>query len=236
MKRIVLSLMLAMIALRAEEIYATFNVEAKRHADLAFTTTGIVGKVYVDTASKVKKDEVLATLENSDAKASLEIAKTALKYAKRDYERQLKVKKLVDEAKFDQYMYKYEHAKAQVALQQALYDKTILKAPFDGVIYEKKVEAGDAVSGAMIRTIFKIQSIKARKLVLDIDQKYWKKVKPGLLFRYRVDGDAHTYTGIIVRVYPYADSDNRKLHAEVEVKGFTPGLFGTGYIIIPDTK
>ena len=236
MKRLVLSLMLAMIALRAEEIYATFNVEAKRHADLAFTTTGIVGKVYVDIASAVKKDAVLASLENSDAKASLEIAKTALKYAKRDYERQLKVKKLVDEAKFDQYAYKYEHAKAQVALQQALYDKTVLKAPFDGVIYEKKVEAGDAVSGAMIRTIFKIQSIKARKLVLDIDQKYWKKVKPGLHFRYHVDGDANAYTGTIARVYPYADSDNRKLHAEVEVEGFTPGLFGTGYIIIPESK
>jgi len=236
MKRIVLSLLLAVMSLRAEEIYATFNVEARRHADLAFTTTGIVGKVYVDIASAVKKDAVLASLENSDAKASLEIAKTALRYAKRDYERQLKVKKLVDEAKFDKYVYKYEHAKAQVALQQALYEKTILKAPFDGVIYEKKVEAGDAVSGAMIRTIFKIQSIKARKLVLDIDQKYWKKVKPGLLFRYHVDGDAHTYTGTIARVYPYADSDNRKLHAEVEVEGFTPGLFGTGYIIIPETK
>ncbi len=236
MKKIVLNLMLAMIALRAEEIYATFNVEAKRHADLAFTATGIVGNVYVDIASIVKKDEVLATLENSDAKASLEIAKTALKYAKRDYERQLKVKKLVDEAQFDTFAFKYEHAKAQVALQQALYDKTVLKAPFDGVIYEKMVEAGDAVSGAMIRTVFKIQSIKARKLVLEIDQKYWKKVKPGLTFRYRVDGDANEYSGTIAKVYPYADSGNRKLHAEVEAEGFAPGLFGTGYILIPETK
>jgi len=236
MKNIVLSLLLLAMSLRAEEIYATFNVEAKRHADLAFTATGIVGKVYVDIASRVKKNEVLASLENSDAKASLEIAKTALKYAKRDYERQLKVKKLVDEAQFDQYAFKYEHAKAQVALQQALYDKTLLKAPFDGVIYEKSVEAGDAVSGAMIRTIFKIQSIKARKLVLDIDQKYWKKVKAGLIFRYRVDGDTREYTGTIAKVYPYADSGNRKLHAEVETEGFTPGLFGTGYIVIPDAK
>jgi len=67
MKRIVLSLLLAVMSLRAEEIYATFNVEARRHADLAFTTTGIVGKVYVDIASAVKKDAVLASLENSDA-------------------------------------------------------------------------------------------------------------------------------------------------------------------------
>jgi len=116
MKKIALSLLLAVMSLRAEEIYATFTVEAKRHADLAFTATGIVGEVHVDIASAVKKGDLLASLENSDAKASLEIAKTALKYAKRDYERQLKVKKLVDEAQFDQYAFKYEHAKAQVAL------------------------------------------------------------------------------------------------------------------------
>jgi len=88
----------------------------------------------------------------------------------------------------------------------------------------------------MIRTVFKIQSIKARKLLLDIDQKYWKKVKAGLTFRYRVDGDSNEYRGTIVKVYPYADSGNRKLHAEVEAERFAPGFFGTGYILIPETK
>ena len=222
--------------LHAEEIYATFTVEAKQHADLAFITTGIVSKVNVDIASIVKKGTVLAALENSDANASLQMAETALKFAKRDYERQNKVKKLVDEAQFDRYAYKYEHAKAEVAYRKALYEKTLLKAPFDGVIYAKMLEVGDAVSGAMIRTVLKIQSISERKLVLDIDQKYWKVLKPGLTFRYKVDGDDTPHTGTIVKVYPYADSDNRKIHAEVEASGLTPGLFGSGYIVLPEKK
>jgi len=236
MRKSLLILMLGMGTLCAQTIYATFNIEAKQHADLAFTATGTVAQINVDVASFVRKGEVIATLENSDAKAALEIAKTALKYAKRDYDRQLRVKKLVDEAQFDRFAFKYEHAKAEVALKQALYEKTILKAPFDGVIYAKMIEAGDAVSGAMIRTAMKIQSPHARKLVLDVDQKYWRVLKPGLTFRYRVDGDKHEYTGKIAKVYPYADSDNRKIRAEVDAVDLTPGLFGDGYILIPDAK
>jgi RND family efflux transporter MFP subunit len=236
MKKIVLYLLLLLSFSGAEEIYATFDVEAERHADLAFSASGTVLKVYVDVGSRVRRGEILAELDNKDIEAALQIAKIAEKYAKRDYERQLEVKNLVDAARLDQYAFKYENAKAQAIYQQALLDKTYLKAPFDGVIYEKSVEAGDAVSGAMLRTVMKIQSPKARKLVLYIDQKYHRKLRPGLTFRYKVDGEETVRTGAIVKVYPYADAKNRMIKAEVPAEGLTPGLFGDGVIILPETK
>ena len=234
MKKIILTLLLIAVNLQAKEIYATFNVEAKQHADLAFTSSGTVEKVNVEVATVVKKGEILAELNNADLKAARYIAATALKYAKRDYERQAKVKKLVDASKFDCYTFKYENAKAQLAYQQALLDKTQLKAPFDGVIYDKNIEVGDVVSGAMIRTVMKIQSPKKRELILEIDQKYWKVLKVGQVFHYSIDGDTQTYSGKISKIYPYANSANRKIRAEVEAEGFTPGLFGDGHIVIPD--
>ena len=158
-----------------------------------------------------------------------------MKYAKKDYERQVKVKKLVDASKFDSYLFKYESAKAQVIYQQALLDKTLLKAPFDGVIYDKKLEVGDVVSGAMIRTVFKVQSMHERKLILEFDQKYWKDIKTGQVFNYSIDGDSKKYSGKISKVYPFADSGNRKIRAEVETKDFIPGLFGDGTITTTDT-
>jgi len=236
MKRIVLSLLLAAMSLHAGKIYATFNVEAQQHADLAFTTSGTVEKVNVEVASTVKKGELLAELNNDELKAALDISIVALRYAQRDYERQVKVKKLVDASRFDSYAFKYEKGKAQVAYQQALLDKTQLRAPFNGVIYEKRIEVGDVVSGAMIRTVMKIQSLKKRKLVLQIDQKYWKEIKPGLTFQYHVDGDKSTYSGVISKVYPYANDNNRRIKAEVKTEDFTPGLFGDGFILIPDKK
>ena len=236
MKKIILSLMLLAVSIQAKDIYATFTVEAQKSANLAFTSSGTVNSVSVEVSSLVKKGDLLAELQNDDLKAALNIANTALKYTKKDYDRQMKVKKLVDALKFDSYAFKYENAKAQVIYQQALLDKTLLKAPFDGVIFNKSVEVGDVVSAAMIRTVFKMQSMHERKLILEFDQKYWKSVKVGQNLNYSIDGDSQKYSGKISKIYPFADSGNRKIKAEVKVEDFVVGLFGEGYIVVPDVK
>ena len=236
MRNIILSLMLMSMTVSADEIYATFTVEAKQSANLAFISSGIVGSVLVDISSEVNKDDTLATLANDDLKASLDIAQNRLKYAKKEYDRQLKVKHLLEESKLDNYANLYESSKAQLSLQQAMFDKSILKAPFDGVIYEKMVEVGDAVSGAMLRTILKIQSKRERKLVIEADQKYWRDLKEGLKFRYTVDGDTKEHIGKISKIYPTTNTKNRKIKLEVEASDLIVGLFGDGYIEIPNKE
>lgn len=230
MREIILSLMLLAINIQAQEVYATFTVEAKKSANLAFTSSGTLNNVMVEVSSLVKKGDMLASLQNDDLRAALHIATTALKYTKKDYDRQIKVKKLVDASKFDSYAFKYESAKAQVIYQQALLDKTILKAPFDGIIFYKSVEEGDVVSSAMIRTLFKIQSKYNGKLVLEFDQKYWKHVNIGDTFKYKVDGDPKEHEGIISKIHPHDDPLSRKMKEEVEVKNLIAGLFGDGII------
>ena len=227
-------LLLFVVSLNASEVYATFNVRAEQSANLAFDASGIVKSVNVDVSSEVKKGDILAVLQNSDIEATLESAKTTLKFAKRDYDRQKKIKKLIDASKFDGYAFKYENAKNQLAYKEALYKKTFLRAPFDGVIFFKNIEIGDTVSGMMLKTVFKIQTLNSRKLVLEFDQKYWKSVKIGQTFKYSVDGDKSVYFGVISKIFPHANSDNRKIKAEVKTKNFLVGLFGDGYIIVED--
>ncbi len=248
--KILLGLMALLLSLQAEEVYATIVVNASQQANLAFDTSGIVHDVHTNISSIVKKGTVLAELNNDDLKASLRIAKSSLmsakitlKFSKRDYERQLKVKHLIDEAKFDAFALAYEtaqvavkQAKANLAYQQALLDKTKLRAPFDGIIYEKNIEVGDTVSGMMLRTVFKIQSLSQRKLILSFDQKYWKQVKKGQTFKYGIDGDEGRYVGKISKIYPSANAHNRKITAEVLAENFVVGLIGEGYILIPDTE
>ncbi len=236
MNKILLGLIGVVFTLGASEIYATFNVEAKESASLAFDASGVIKTLKTDISATVKKGTILATLDNSDKKANLEVAKTALKFAKKDYERQLKVKNLIDESKFDSYAFKYENAKNRLAYQEAIYEKTFLKAPFDGVIFFKDVEVGDTVSGMMLKTVLKIQSKKERKLILSFDQKYHKVVEVGAKFKYGVDGDSKVYEGTISKIYPIANSANRKIEAEVKAKNFIVGLFGEGYILVPDSK
>ena len=234
-KIIVATLGLA-LSLQAENIYATFTVEAQKQANLAFDASGITKEINYDISDSVKKGAILTSLQNEDARATLEMAKTALKFAKKDYERQVQVKNLIDAGKFDQFALRYEDAKNQVNFAQAKYNKTFLRAPFDGVLYAKDIEVGDTVSGMMLKTVFKIQSKSERKLILSFDQKYHQVVKIGQQFKYSVDGDEKEYIGTISKVYPFANSGNRKMQAEVKAKDFVVGLFGEGYIIVPDTK
>ena len=231
MKKLILGLWLVVTGLSANGIYATFTIHAKQSANLAFSSSGIVKKVLVEVTNEVKKGDTIAVLNNDDLKAMLEVSKTAVKYAKLDYDRQLKVKHMIDKSKFDTYAFKYEAAITQLAYQQSLLNKTILKAPFDGVIYEKLVEVGDVVSGMNPKTIFKIQSKTKRKLVLEFDQKYHNIVKVGDLFKFKIDGDKKEYKAKISKIYPYANSNNRKIKAEAYVDGFMSGLFGDGYIL-----
>jgi RND family efflux transporter MFP subunit len=236
MKKIFIALATIINLAYGQNVYATFNVQAVQSANLAFISSGIVNKINVDIGSIVKKDEVLATLNNDDIKAMLDSVKTTFKYAKKDLDRQEKIKNLIDEGRFDKIASSYENANNAVAYQEALYAKTFLRAPFDGIIYDKSVEIGDAVSGMMLKTVFKIQSLHKRKLVLEFDQKYNTIVKLGQKFEYKVDGEEKTYTGIISKIYPYADFNNRKIKAEVQAQDFTVGLFGDGHIIIDNEK
>ena len=231
MNKIIIAIMGLIVSLNAAEIYATFTVQAAKSASLAFDAGGIVRSVHFDIADSVKKGALLAVLSNKDKKANLESAQTALKFAKKDYDRQEKVKKLIDEGKFDSVAYKYENAENQVLYQKALYEKTFLKAPFDGVIFFKDVEVGDAVSGMSLKTLYKIQSKSARKLILSFDQKYRKSVKVGDVFEYKLEGDSNSYSGKISKIYPSANANNRKMQAEVKAKDLIVGLFGDGKII-----
>ncbi len=231
MKKMIV-LLLAVLHLNAEEIYATFDVKAEKSASLAFSSSGIVGEMKVDIGSVVKKDDLLAELLNDDIEAMVEVSKVALKYAQSDYERQKKVQQHINVSLFESYAYKYDNAKVQLKYQDALLEKTYLRAPFDGIITAKHIEVGDVVSGQMITEVYDIQSLKARKLILKFDQKYHKKVKVGDSFKYKVDGDDTLYTGTIYKIYPTIDSRSRKMLAEVKAESFPVGLFGDGYITV----
>ncbi|MBU3003182.1 efflux RND transporter periplasmic adaptor subunit [Paraglaciecola arctica] len=235
-KVITLALLLCLSKVQAKEIYATFTVHAKQGASLAFNYSGIVSELHVDIMSVVKKGQILATLANDDLVATTNASKVTLKYAKLDHERykDLFKQNLVDKAMLDKYAMAHEAIEAQIALENAIYEKTILRAPFDGVISKRMIELGDVVSGQMIKTAFNLQSEHARILVVEFDQKYNSDVKIGDTFLYKVDGDATQYEGKIYRIYPEANSDNRKIAVQVIATDLKVGLFGEGKIITSD--
>ena len=231
MRKLIFGLIVLALSLNAKEIYATFSVQAHQNANLAFSSSGIVNKILVDVGSTVEKNDILAQLQNNDLMALYATSKTSLKYAKRNYDRQVKVKKIIDASKFDSYEQAYQSAKIQTVYQKAMLNKSILRAPFHGIITSKYLDKGAVVSGQSPTTIFNIQSIDNLKLLVKFDSKYWQDVKKGDNFKYKLDGDTNEYNASISKVYPTIDTKTRMISAEVIVKNLPIGLFGTGYII-----
>ena len=228
MKKIILIAILTAVSY-AQGVYATFSVVPKKEATLAFNTNGMVADIKVDIGSVVAKKQILATLENSDLQAYVAKARAGLEFAKKSYNRALKAKDVQNRAIFDKFDFEYKSAKANLALALANYNKSILKAPFSGVITAKAVEVGDVVSAMAPRMLFKIES-KPKKLVLSFDQKYLNSVKVGDIFKYKLDGNDKVYSGKIVKIYPTVDSKSHTAKAEVEAGNLASGLFGDGTI------
>ncbi len=155
---------------------ASGYVVAQRKAAVASKITGRLVFLGVEEGNRVKKGEVIARLENDDAKAAMERAKADAKVAHfnleqsqaemddavLDYNRkkELVEKEIIARSQFDAAETRFKKARAAVAAHQAALraseaalkevgvslEYTIIRAPFDAVVLTKNADIGDIVT------------------------------------------------------------------------------------------
>ncbi|WP_245884145.1 efflux RND transporter periplasmic adaptor subunit [Vibrio albus] len=112
------------------------KVDAGTRSQLSFQVSGVIETLLVKEGQKVRKNDVLATLDATDFQLALEANQAQYDLAKINYERDRKLveKQLISTDSFDKSETTYKAARA--ALEQAKTDLgyTTLKAPFDGVV------------------------------------------------------------------------------------------------------
>jgi RND family efflux transporter MFP subunit len=242
--KLLLTFLFLLTSLLGEEIYATFDVAARKEANLALTTPGVVKTLRVDVGSHVQQGDILLEIDNDNLVAGVDLAKESLKkaqieeqFAHQTYQRYKKVESVIDAELMDQNTLTYQkasaalgEAKAQVRYQNTLLEKTRLRAPFSGIISERTIELGDGVGGNTL-PLFKLMSDGSVKLIIQFDEKYLGKVKNGSTIRYRLDGETQWRTASISKIYPTVNPKTRKATAEAAVSKIAPGLFGEAYIV-----
>lgn len=242
--KIILSLLALCHLSFADEIYASFSVEAVMRSKLSLESTGIVKELRVGIADKVKKGEVLLKLNDESELIALENAKNDYKLALKEFENaQNKMKKfqsvrsVIDVQSYEDVQtafhlakLKLEKTKINIRHYKNLLEKKQLLAPYDGVISHKFVQVGEGVGGVG-KVLLELYSYPEVKLVLSFDEKYKHKIKIGQIFRYKLDGDEKEFEGKIALIYPAVEEKTRKIYAEVYAKDLSPGLFGEGKII-----
>jgi len=155
---------------------ASGYITPRREATVAAKITGRVTGIFFDEGVQVKKDQILATLDDSDVQRALESAKAdrdstqasiedlqvQLKYADVELRRaeQLETqgvesKEFLDTARTndDSLRAKINLAKAQVVAAesrireaQQAVDNCVIRAPYDGIMVTKDAQVGEMVS------------------------------------------------------------------------------------------
>jgi RND family efflux transporter MFP subunit len=122
--------------------------------------------------------------------------------------------------------------RTEVALaRQALAD-TLVVAPFDGIVQEKRASVGEYLGAAApVVTIVRVNPLRFRGEVQERDA---ASVRAGQAVRVTVDGDRGLYAGRIVRLSPTINRQNRVLVVEAEIAnpgGLRPGGFARAEIV-----
>lgn len=233
------------------------TVKVRRRAKLAPAIGGQIASLDVHKGDQVETGQVLLTLWNDDIQAQLQLSRQEIaaaealarescllaEFAERDSRRltELRQKKSTSEALYDKAATTAlakrtacEGATIQVAVSQAregtvqaLLEKTILRAPFPGIIAEVNGEIGEFItpSPTGVATLPAIDLINLEDLYVTapIDEMDAARIRPEMRVRLSLDAfPDRQFPGTVLRIAPYV-LERAKQARTVEVEcGFDP--------------
>jgi RND family efflux transporter MFP subunit len=203
---------------------------ARRQSVVSAKIQGRIATLLVDAGSVVQEGQVLATLDNGDyvaniakSKADIEYAKANLAEAQRQFRLQADMwrDKVVSQDSYDAAKSKVQLAQASLeqdqanlTVQEALLDFTIIRAPFSGIVVKKMTEVGESVTpiapGVNLSTssgaIVAMADMNSLEAEVDVNESNVGELKAGQPAEIKVDAVPNkTYKGYLRQVIPTAD-------------------------------
>lgn len=204
-------------------------VEAVHQATLSAQTMGRVVEVLADVNDTVKKDALLCRLRATEQVAGLGQAQAALQAATaRDAQasaqfdriRDMYDRKVVARSTYDEALTARDAAAANRVAAQAGVEAaregvayTEVRAPFDGVITARHVQAGEAVAPGA--PLLDVSALGALRVVADIPQSMAGQVRSLRQARVYVGGE--TVTSNAVTMFPSADPQSGTFRVRVDL-------------------
>ena len=145
-------------------VSATGEIKPVNTVNVGSQVSGTIDNLYVDFNSKVKKGDILLTIEPSvlqasvdEAKASLDSAISQRNFAKNEYNRNKMLFEgdMIARAEMEQSQTQYEQAEQSVKRAQSTYDRAVtnlgyatITSPVDGTVISRKVDVGQTVAAS----------------------------------------------------------------------------------------
>jgi RND family efflux transporter MFP subunit len=233
----------------------TGSIQPERKADLRAEVSAVVLQVLKENGDLVRRGDVLARLDPTSirdnlqsAEANVRNATQALDQAERNLQRLKTLRdsgmtslQALDDAEVRRNAAQSElsasHARAVLARQQL--DRTVVRAPFDGVVSDRKVSAGDTASVG--KELLKVIDPSSMRFAGRVSADKISVVRVGQAVSFRINGYAgQEFRGKVTRVDPSANDVTRQVEVLVsfdEVRqARVAGLFAEGLIEASSTK
>jgi membrane fusion protein (multidrug efflux system) len=222
-------------------IEANGTVVANEFAELHPETSGRITYLNVPEGKFITKGTVIARINDADLVANLNKSKATLKLAQ-DYVERLKPLLSVqgiNQADYDAAVNTVISTQADIQYTQALIDKTVVRAPFDGVIGLRQVSIGAYVSNADV--IATMQQINNLKIDFTVPEEYGKYISTGSAVQVRMDAitDTVKHSATVIAIEPQANTVTRNLKVRAVLQhtaAANPGAFIKVYIVQGETK
>ncbi|MBR5153707.1 MAG: efflux RND transporter periplasmic adaptor subunit [Alphaproteobacteria bacterium] len=209
-------------------VTATGEIMPVNTVNVGSQVSGTIDNLYVDFNSKVKKGDVLLTIEPSvlqatvdESKASLDSATSQLNFAKSEYNRNkmLYSEGFISRAEMEQSQTQYEQAQQSVKRAQSTYDRAVtnlgyatIVSPVDGTVISRKVDVGQTVAASFqTPDLFEIaEDLTKMQIETAVSEADIGVIKDGQAVTFTVDAyPTETFDGVVrqIRLSPTTTSN-----------------------------
>lgn len=162
-----------------DRIPVSGSLAANEVVDIKSEIDGNVKDITFDEGQRVEEGQELIILDGEKLKANLNQVKATLSIAQATFERMktLVTSGAVSHQEFDQAKSKLDETNAQVQLLQAQFNDTVIKAPFSGIIGERKISPGQVIArNATLTMIIDDDPMKAE---FHVSERYLNRLAVG---------------------------------------------------------
>lgn len=200
------------------------SIEALQTIPLTFQTSGTVLRVLVNAGDLVRKGQLLATVDKTDAQNMYELSNAKYKQAKDAFNRLKEVRDngSLPEIKWVEMESNLQQAQSSVAIAKNNLNKSSLYSPDNGIIGKRNIEPGMASIGSVLAPLelIKIESVYVK---IAVPENEISKIKKGLKAKFKVSAlDNKMFEGMVTNVGVVADQISRTYEVKITLKN--PGL------------
>jgi RND family efflux transporter MFP subunit len=157
------------------------NVATKQNVLIYPEMPGTLQRVYVKEGDKVKKGQLLATIDDGGMTNQVAQLRTQAELARTTFERQKRLwdQKIGSEIQFLQAKTNYEATQNNVQQAESQLQKSSVRAPFSGIIDDVIKDQGTVVSPGPGSEIFRIVNLSDMYIAVDVPETYIGSINTG---------------------------------------------------------